>query len=635
MQRRRVVFALVVTLCGLLGSAGTGRADEDTALVAKWYRAYLKREPGTSVLEAYASELKNGTPASDVQATLLGSNEYFDRANRDPETFVAALYTDVIGRAGTPAEVRTWVDALRRLNGDRQELARQFLRSSARPGQPWRNESDLDAIRGWYRKYLGREAAPTDVNTWIKYLEQGWSILDVQAGILGSDEFFNRYRRDPARFIAGLYAEILGVNPWPDDLRYWQGILRDLNDNREALARRALQRLVGPPKQPLPPDMPRQPRDVAARLVLAIEDLQQQARSELSGTPQGRRVLLRVAALVDAGQQFRDLVQQRGYSMDQLRQALETLERDRQAVLDELTSPPGTAPRCAQAARDVGNLVAAGTAILPPLPPQVVSAAAPAPRIVFDIDPLLRLLRPLARDNRHVLSLVRGLTEEGVAYQGLTRDVDAFAELIEQFRNQVRPGAALSQLQTAFSPLQRQERRIDRDLATVNASGALRQGWWQVGQDMAEVAASLGVSRETADRGEAVLKTRPAPDNLSRALQPGDTGRIPATVVNQADDAIAEVDALLANLRPLVLTNAAVPRLQVEARNLRNALVQFRQAAAIAVMRQDLSGYLRDVTGALERAHRQWERVAGSPLANTAQWTRIDQVIEQLRQTAR
>jgi len=64
MQRRRVVFALVVTLCGLLGSAGTGRADEDTALVAKWYRAYLKREPGTSVLEAYASELKNGTPGA-------------------------------------------------------------------------------------------------------------------------------------------------------------------------------------------------------------------------------------------------------------------------------------------------------------------------------------------------------------------------------------------------------------------------------------------------------------------------------------------------------------------------------------------------------------------------------------------
>src|SRR5690348_3703814 len=109
MQCRRVVLVLLL-LGGLLGPAGAGRADEDTALVAKWYRTYLKREPGTSILENYAAELRSGTPPSDVQSALLASNEFFDRYNRDPDTFIGGLHKDVLGREATAAEIRTWVD---------------------------------------------------------------------------------------------------------------------------------------------------------------------------------------------------------------------------------------------------------------------------------------------------------------------------------------------------------------------------------------------------------------------------------------------------------------------------------------------------------------------------------------------
>src|SRR5688500_9877445 len=55
-------------------------------------------------------------------------------------------------------------------------------------------------VRQWYNDYLGREVGP-ELRAWVELLKSGMSPLDVQATILGSDEFFNQKGRDTQSFV--------------------------------------------------------------------------------------------------------------------------------------------------------------------------------------------------------------------------------------------------------------------------------------------------------------------------------------------------------------------------------------------------------------------------------------------------
>jgi hypothetical protein len=623
MSRRRSLLTLIVVF-NLLGWTGSVRADADADLVNDWYKTYLNRTPDESTLSAYVSELKRGVLPSMVKAQILGSDEYYERHRRKPELFITGLFQDLRSRAPTPAELRTWTDELTRPGGDREELARRFIRATLRPEQPWLRTADLETIRSWYRRYLGRPADSADLNQWVQRLEQGWSMLDVQAGILGSDEFFLRYNRDPARFIAGLYTEVAGMPPRPDDVRYWLSMLQQFNNDRQAVARRSVVvlRMQTQPAPVIPARLP----DIVERVAADTRQVRQDGEYELAGTAQGRQVLLRANALVDYGQQLRELLQQRGYTTDQVRDALDRVEEADYAVAAALAEPPGTAPRCLASAQRVENYVAAARATLPtpvPTPPAPPLQRPVTTVVTFDTEGVLRLLRPVLRGSREVVHLLRSLADQDPAYQGLARDVDAFAALLDGSRAQLRLGDPLPALQTSFRTVLRQERRISQALAASTAPSNLRNAWWQVEQDLAPVTAALGLGREIpAEPTEAVLRSRP---NLANA------GR-PTTVTGQADAALTEVDAFLATLNPFVVANPAVPRLQVAVRNLRNDLLQLRQLAAGGASPQDLAARYRDVGRAFDQARRQWEPAArGLPAAEAAQWARVEQALEPLR----
>jgi hypothetical protein len=630
MSRRHALFVLIV-VSSLLGGARTARADVDVDLVTDWFKTYLHRVPDESTLSAYVSELKRGVQPSTVKAQILGSEEYYERHRRNPDSFVTALFRDLRDRGPSPAELRSWMDELARLGGDRQELALRFVRATLRPEQPWLKTADLDTIRNWYRRYLNRPPDSAEVNQWVQKLEQGWSMLDVQAGILGSEEFFRRHDRDPARFITALYTEVAGMPPRPDDVRYWLSWLQQANGDRQAVARRSIAalRLQLQPNPTIPARMP----DVVERMAAETRQARLDGELELAGTAQGRQVSLRTNALVDYGQRLRELLQQRGYTTDQVRDALDRVEEADNAVAAALAEPPGTAPHCLAAAQRVANLVAAARATLPtPAPAPVLTTP---PRVTttvmaFDTERALRLMRPVLRDNQEVVHLLRSLPDQNSAFQGLARDADVFTAQLDSFRAQLRLGDPLPALQTSFQALRRQERRIGQVLAAITAPGTLRNAWWQVEQDLAPVTAALGLGPEVpAPPKEAVLTTRPDLTNLTQP-KPGPAAR-PTTVVGQADAAATEVDAFLATLNPFVLANPAVPRLQVAARNLRNDLVRLRQSAAGGAQ-QDLAGRYVDVSRSFEQARRQWEAAARTlPPAEATQWARVQQAVEPLR----
>jgi len=103
-------------------------APDDVRLVASWYERYLGREPDAIGLRQWVDQLYVGT---NVQAGILGSDEYYIRHGSTPEGFVTGLYVDVLNRQPRWDEVQTWLNRLQQQGYNRPAMAADFLNAAA------------------------------------------------------------------------------------------------------------------------------------------------------------------------------------------------------------------------------------------------------------------------------------------------------------------------------------------------------------------------------------------------------------------------------------------------------------------------------------------------------------------------
>jgi len=97
---------------------------DSNALVDSWYRTYLGRAPDPA-MAGWVAQLNQGTPADRVLSSILGSDEYYLRAGSTPQGFITLLYSDILQRAPTAAEVNYWVG--RMYTTDRPGIADALL----------------------------------------------------------------------------------------------------------------------------------------------------------------------------------------------------------------------------------------------------------------------------------------------------------------------------------------------------------------------------------------------------------------------------------------------------------------------------------------------------------------------------
>jgi hypothetical protein len=85
------------------------RAQDPAALVNSWYHRFLGRDLDPSGLQTWTDALRQGQPQDAVLGTILGSQEYYDRAGGTEQGFVQSLYTDLLGRYPTQGEMSSWL----------------------------------------------------------------------------------------------------------------------------------------------------------------------------------------------------------------------------------------------------------------------------------------------------------------------------------------------------------------------------------------------------------------------------------------------------------------------------------------------------------------------------------------------
>lgn len=74
----------------------------------------------------------------------------------------------------------------------------------------WANHNqEAASVQSWYQQYLHRDADLYGLSGWVSVLRHQGPVA-VQAGILGSDEYYHSQGCSPEGVVAGLYADVLG-----------------------------------------------------------------------------------------------------------------------------------------------------------------------------------------------------------------------------------------------------------------------------------------------------------------------------------------------------------------------------------------------------------------------------------------
>ncbi len=511
------------------------------------------------------------------------------------------------------------------------------------------NSPEANTIRGWYRDYLGRDVGQ-DLPSLVNLLRGGMSPTDLQATILGSDEFYSQKGRDPQTFIRDTLQAVNWTEPNYSDIQRWTDRLNRLRGDRFALAREIL--LSG--RQT--PSASSQLGDVAPRLASAARLAVETIDFEIGGTPQGRQANLQAQSLYDAAAQLQQAALSRPNDVPN---ALSNADRAYQALQQTLSNPPGTAPSAASVVRRIGTMLAdahnaSGGSVVyasPSYPPQGTTyppagttyppsgttyppagatyppVGAPLPQTIPSVGGYASqpLLDQIANARRATESLIQTLSSQAYqdySYNVILRDLDTLASRLAGLDPLVRSGASRDRVALEVQAVSDSANRIRAQLDTGRLPYTARLFWQSVDSSLAILRDSVGV----ANIGGIVdTSTLLRPTTLHESLLP------------LLDQAASQLDVFLAGTSPFVYSVPDVPAIQADGRDLKNRVLLLRQQAGggqpAAVLKQTLNSMISEYQDAFNR----WNRVAAttqlynpphlSPIGESL--NRVEQLINQ------
>lgn len=290
-------------------------------------------------------------------------------------------------------------------------------------------------------------------------------------------------------------------------------------------------------------------------------------RYELGGNRQGRNLEIRGNALIGASESYqRELLAGNSSASRRLR-ALENVERSLAEVQSELNNPAGTAPLSASTARSVARLAGeirrneGGYDPQPPFPPPPPPTNDPAG---YDSGKVGRFADATRVNAGALATQIEREIGYLYPYDEVVRDLRRLADDLSGLGQLAKRRAPLSQVQASFRPIRGQARRIGGTLDRARPPAHLANLW-------------SGIDANLAQIEELILGTGPITPPIQPPISPP-IGTLPPTarIVALIDQALGEIDAYAAAIRPNVGSIPEGPQFQSDARGVRDALVAFR-----------------------------------------------------------
>jgi hypothetical protein len=478
---------------------------------------------------------------------------------------------------------------------------------------------EANSVRNWYRDYLGRDVGQ-DLPALVGLLRGGMSPTDLQATILGSDEFYSQNGRDPQAFVRDTLQAVTWTDPTYAEVQRWTDRLNQLRGDRFALAREIL--LGSQTQSPTS-----QVNEVAARLSGAARLAMETIDFEIGGTTQGRQARLQAQSLLDAANQLQQVAVTRP---NDVARELANVERSYQALQLTLSNPPGTAPSAAGVVRRMGTMLAdarmggsssgyGSSVINLPYPPSTIPGGVGGSSGYGQQGyGQQQLLDQVAAARRAAESLIQTLTSQSYidySYNVVLRDLDTLASRLASLDPLVRSGAPRDRVSWEVQTLVDSAARIRTQLGTSRLPYSARLYWQSLESSLTLLRDSAGVAPGAGST--TLLRPTTLHENLLPLL----------------DQAASQIDVFLAGISPLVYGIPDVPSIQADARSLKNRVLLMRQQAGggqpASVLKQTLSGMVIDYQAAFDR----WNRVVSvNRLTNPARLSTVGEILNRVEQ---
>jgi hypothetical protein len=154
--------------------------EHRSTLINTLYQQYLGRQADQAGTN-YWIGIWNATGGPEaVQAGIIGSLEYYNTAGGTDAAWVTALYHNILGRDVDQNGLAYWTDYIK--THSKESVVIGFVTS---------DEYRLGLINGWFEVYLGRTLDANGAQFWLTMMKLGETQEQIQAGILGSNEFKN------------------------------------------------------------------------------------------------------------------------------------------------------------------------------------------------------------------------------------------------------------------------------------------------------------------------------------------------------------------------------------------------------------------------------------------------------------
>jgi hypothetical protein len=169
-------------------------------LIRHDYETLLGREPEAGVTTRWLGLMNLGMGQQSLLLNIVMSAEYSQRNGGTNQSWVTALYRDVLGRTPDPGPLVTWTRALD-IGLARGTVAISFIFGA---------EEDSRNIAGAYETVLGRNVDPGAATSWFGAFQQGMGTEQLLQALFASGEYLTQQS---------------GVNPALDDNAGGSGIL--------------------------------------------------------------------------------------------------------------------------------------------------------------------------------------------------------------------------------------------------------------------------------------------------------------------------------------------------------------------------------------------------------------------------
>jgi hypothetical protein len=131
------------------------------------------------------------------------------------ESYVRALYKDMMGRGADPTGLRTWANAL--VGGANRRQVSAGIANSP--------EYRKLVITQAYQRVLGRKPDPKGLSSWLSALGKGTVRLDtIGPALMSSREFYLRGGSSDSAFVNNIYKAALGRGAVASEVKYWAAV---------------------------------------------------------------------------------------------------------------------------------------------------------------------------------------------------------------------------------------------------------------------------------------------------------------------------------------------------------------------------------------------------------------------------